>query len=164
MPHFGSFESWSAVVRAALIHAGQIDPYSPAAVRDDQRCRLLRTVALGLKELDEERRGLTAAQIIKNLDTPDYLPAAVQEMADAIAELVERVTGVVREGAGGHPWAELGRDPDRRGLRHPPQLGQVDDRGRSRGTQEDDPEAGTTSKKCGSESREAVSISGISSK
>lgn len=94
LPHFGSFEAWSSTIRAALVFAGQADPYTPAASRDDQRRRQLRAVAAGLRELDPNGDGLTAAQIVKRLDAAGYQCRAVEDMADALAEIGEKLTAV----------------------------------------------------------------------
>ena len=51
-------------------------------------------MAVGLKALDPAGSGLTAAQIVRKLDGACLQSGAIEDMADALAELTDKLTAV----------------------------------------------------------------------
>ncbi len=91
LPQWGTFEGWSSVIREALVYVRQPDP---ALARHDMRQRqeggvgLLRALILGLPVLDIERRGITAADILRKLSSGAFgqpVPE-LQTLSDALTE------------------------------------------------------------------------------
>jgi hypothetical protein len=91
---WGSFEGWSALVRQAVVWAGQPDPGETRVMLQQTADVMSRAMALLLrcwKDMDTERDGLTAAQVIHKVykeappvPTPEWHPA----MRDLLDEIV----------------------------------------------------------------------------
>jgi len=67
LPAWGSYEGWSALVRAAIVWAGQPDPGETRIVLRDSADLAVASVPViidCLARLDPDRRGLTAAEVI----------------------------------------------------------------------------------------------------
>jgi len=85
---WGSFESWSAVVRGAIVWAGLADPLPTreTAKADDASGAVVRGLIAGLQEMDEHGDGMLAREIVSKLNDPAYgnrYPA----MREAVAEV-----------------------------------------------------------------------------
>ncbi|HMO13033.1 MAG TPA: hypothetical protein PKA83_02800 [Pirellulaceae bacterium] len=67
---FGSFESWSEIVRGALVWAGCADPLTTreAAKADDLSAAIVAGLIGGLIEIDDNGDGITAREIAKRLN------------------------------------------------------------------------------------------------
>jgi hypothetical protein len=92
---WGSFEAWSDLVRSTAVWAGLPDPGETRkkGARDDTLVRSLSGLLTGLKAFDPAGKGLTAAEIIQRVTTPEEsqmkMAAAVRE---ALAFLCETQT------------------------------------------------------------------------
>lgn len=94
---WGSYESWSAVVRSAIVWAGLADPLATreTARAEDESAAVLRTFIAGLLEMDSDGNGLTCRQIVDELERPicDSGADPYSRMRAAAAELcADRVT------------------------------------------------------------------------
>src|SRR5262249_14571675 len=70
---WGSYEGWTALVRGALVWAGQGDPGATRAVlaaRADVEADALRGLLLGWREMDPRGEGRTVAEVLQALDAP----------------------------------------------------------------------------------------------
>ena len=67
---FGSFESWSSIVRGAIVWCGCADPLltREAAKEDDTSAAIVAGLIGGLLEVDETGDGVTAREIVKALN------------------------------------------------------------------------------------------------
>ncbi len=86
---WGSFQSWSNVVREVVVFAGMPDPGETRLKLQtvaDRDAANMETIIDGLQILDAEGRGLTAADVVKKLKTDD-LPDALAEFRSAVEEL-----------------------------------------------------------------------------
>ncbi|MBA4062992.1 MAG: hypothetical protein C0501_04655 [Isosphaera sp.] len=84
LPPWGSYESWSEVVREAVVWAGEPDPglTRVALQTAADRNALAMTVLLnGLRRIDPDRQGLTASGIVEAAKTHPDLRAAVEDLA-----------------------------------------------------------------------------------
>ncbi len=75
--NFGSFESWTAIVRGSLVWAGVGDPLETrdTAKGNDESAELLRLLIYGLLEADPDKAGLTTKQIERLVGhKPDETP------------------------------------------------------------------------------------------
>ena len=97
LPPWGSFEGWSGVVREVIAFAGLADPGETRQALQstaDRDAAAMITILRGFLAMDEQRRGLTAADIIGKLNKmpeppPDWMP----EMRSAVEELCGRLEG-----------------------------------------------------------------------
>jgi hypothetical protein len=99
---WGSYEGWSAVVREAVVFAGLPDPgetriaLQTAADRD---AGAMATILSCLAQLDPDRRGVTAAEVVDKLKNP---PAPAPDWyADLRAALEELCGGLDTRRIGG---------------------------------------------------------------
>jgi hypothetical protein len=93
LPPWGSFESWSAIVRNTIVWVGLPDPAetrSELRTRADQDARILGLFMDGLLEIDPNGLGITTAEILKTLG--DY-PSDYQSLRTAIWEGVPTKDG-----------------------------------------------------------------------
>jgi hypothetical protein len=70
LPAWGSFEGWSALVRAAVVFAGQPDPgqtRQELRARADTSAESMSMLLACWEKMDPGRRGLTAAEVIRRL-------------------------------------------------------------------------------------------------
>lgn len=67
---WGSFESWSEIVRGAIVWCGLADPLATreTAKADDNSISIVRSIVGGLLEIDEDGSGLTAREIAAALN------------------------------------------------------------------------------------------------
>tara|TARA_R110002049_G_scaffold72490_7_gene187573 strand:- start:156155 stop:158947 length:2793 start_codon:yes stop_codon:yes gene_type:complete len=72
---FGSFESWSDVIRGSIVWAGLADPMTTreTAREDDQSAAVVNGLIAGLLLADERGDGLTCSGIVKELNKPEPL-------------------------------------------------------------------------------------------
>ncbi len=70
---FGSFESWSHVIRGAVVWAGLADPLATreTAEADDQSFAVVRGLIGGLLEIDDTGDGMTCREIVNTLNGAD---------------------------------------------------------------------------------------------
>jgi hypothetical protein len=83
---WGSFEGWSAAVRAPLVWCGLLDPAGgrqELRVRADTEASFLRRLLDGWLEIDPDANGLTISQAMKRLDE---CPNDYQTLRAAIAD------------------------------------------------------------------------------
>jgi hypothetical protein len=93
LPAWGSFEGWSALVRAAVVWVGLPDPGETRLLLQAQADVNAESMAVVLQcweELDPERRGVTAAEVIYRLykAVPESPPAWHAELRDALETLL----------------------------------------------------------------------------
>jgi hypothetical protein len=100
LPAWGSFQSWSDLVRSAVVWCGLPDP---AATRTELQNRAdvfaesMPVILDGLEQLDPDRHGLTASEIIDRIKqyigpkAKDPLPAHLADLKDAIEAMAERL-------------------------------------------------------------------------
>lgn len=85
---FGSFESWSALVRGAIVWTGLPDPLKTreTAKADDTSGAIVRGLIGGLLEVDDSGEGITAREIIALLNEQSnerHFPAMREAVAEA---------------------------------------------------------------------------------
>lgn len=85
---WGSFETWSALVRGAIVWAGLADPLETreTAKADDQSGAIVRGLIGGLLEIDDRGDGMTVREIVaalNHLDNADRFPT----LRDTVAEV-----------------------------------------------------------------------------
>src|SRR5262249_13237116 len=95
---WGSFESWSVLVRNAVVWCGLPDPgQTRVAVQEeaDETARGLRQLVTALEMIDPDRTGKTAAEIVSAATAEDSPPSPeVREMLrEAVDALVSRPDG-----------------------------------------------------------------------
>jgi hypothetical protein len=95
---WGSFESWSRLVRNAVAWCGLPDPGETRQVvqeQADETGRGLRQLLAALELIDPDRRGLTAAEIVGRAYDPDTRdsPEVREMLVAAIEALVSRPDG-----------------------------------------------------------------------
>lgn len=86
---FGSFESWSQIVRGAVVWAGFDDPLVTReyATSSDESKDILRLLICGLQEADPDNEGLTTSEIERLVNyRPDDLPSC-PTLAEAIRQI-----------------------------------------------------------------------------
>lgn len=88
---FGSFESWSDVIRGAIVWAGMADPMTTreTAREDDQSAGIVRALIGGLIEIDEDGNGLTCGEIAKRLNN-DLHAEKWPTMREVVAEVATK--------------------------------------------------------------------------
>jgi hypothetical protein len=70
LPAWGSFEGWSALVRAAVAWVGLPDPGRTRLLlqeRSDTLAECMTAILAGWEQMDPERQGLTAAEVVQKL-------------------------------------------------------------------------------------------------
>jgi hypothetical protein len=96
LPAWGSFEGWSALVRSAIVWAGLPDPGETRLLLQAQADVAAESMGVVLgcwEQLDHERRGLTAAEVIQRLketppaDSPDHHA----DLSDALTALLGKL-------------------------------------------------------------------------
>lgn len=95
---WGSYEGWSSVVREAVVFAGLPDPgetrlaLQTAADRD---ANAMTALIGGLQQMDPERKGVTAAEVIEAIKGNNDPPISkwVTELRSAVEELCGRLDG-----------------------------------------------------------------------
>jgi hypothetical protein len=94
---WGSFEGWSAVVREMVVFAGLPDPgetRQELQMTADRDSEGMSAIIAALEQMDGERRGVTAAEVIEAVRKPtDSSPDWVPEMRSAVEELCGRLDG-----------------------------------------------------------------------
>ena len=90
---WGSFESWSALVRNSVVWCGLVDPgETRVAIQEqaDETARGLRQFIAGLELIDPDRTGKTAAEIVGAVsdENSGYTPAAREMLLNAIDTLI----------------------------------------------------------------------------
>jgi hypothetical protein len=93
LPAWGSFEGWSALVRSAVVWVGMPDPGKTRLLLQAQADVTAESMAVLLacwKDLDPDRRGLTAAEVIHQVykAAPDNLPRWHADLRDALDALL----------------------------------------------------------------------------
>jgi hypothetical protein len=97
---WGSFEAWSALVRGALVWAGQPDP---GEARDeleqvaDHEANVLRDLVAGWAELDPGGKGLTAGEVLGKLEAS---PSSYETFRAALVELLRCPPGKLPSASG----------------------------------------------------------------
>ena len=93
---WGSFEGWS-MIRDVIVFAGLDDPGETREAmqsNSDRDAATMETILRGMLTLDEQSRGLTAADIIGKLkELPKSPPEYLTEMRSAVEELCGRLDG-----------------------------------------------------------------------
>ena len=92
---WGSFESWSALVRNAVVWCGLVDPgETRVAVQDqaDETARGLRQLITALEMIDPDQTGKTAAEIVAAATVEDAAcsPEVREMLRDAVDSLVSK--------------------------------------------------------------------------
>ncbi|MCO8125074.1 hypothetical protein NHH03_25280 [Stieleria sp. TO1_6] len=91
---FGSFESWSDVIRGAVVWAGRPDPMATieTARADDDSAAIVAGLIDGLLEIDTASEGLTCREIIDRLNYPilDNKPDPFPTMREVVAEIATK--------------------------------------------------------------------------
>jgi len=92
---WGSFSGWSGVVRNAIMWCGLCDPgdtRNELQERADTAADSMRAVLIGLEQLDPERYGLTAAEIIDRvfINPPTVPEKWFHDLRTALEELLPR--------------------------------------------------------------------------
>jgi hypothetical protein len=92
---WGSFEGWSALVRAAVVWLGQPDPGETRLLLEQQADVLSESMKVlldGWALLDPNQEGLTVAEVIQRLykdkEPPKGFPPYYHDMREAIASLI----------------------------------------------------------------------------
>jgi hypothetical protein len=92
---WGTYEGWSSLVRGAVVWIGLPDPGDTRLLlqeQSDTSALAMRSLLMGWEQMDPERRGLTAAQVIQSLREPgDPVPDYHALMEDAVLSLVGRL-------------------------------------------------------------------------
>jgi hypothetical protein len=93
---WGSYEGWSRLVRSAVVWVGLPDPGETRLLLQKQADVAAEGMAMLLQcweQMDPERRGLTAAEVVQRLkDCPtDSLPAHHAELRDALEGLLSKL-------------------------------------------------------------------------
>jgi hypothetical protein len=97
---WGSFQGWSQVVRSAVVWCGLADPAETRMQlqeRSDVTAEYMGVLIASLEQLDPDRSGLTASEIIdtikKYMDrrVTEATPAYISELKDAIEAMVGRL-------------------------------------------------------------------------
>jgi hypothetical protein len=102
LPPWGSFESWSALVRGAIVWAGEvagIDLPDPAATRDEVRrnadpaAQALPALLAGIETLDPKGEGLTVGEILSRSEQGEE--PAIMALREALCILCPSKDGKV---------------------------------------------------------------------
>ncbi len=92
---WGSFQSWSDVVREAVVFAGLPDPGETRVKLQtvaDRDAANMETIIDGLRLMDAEGSGLTTTEIIKRLKADDS-PDTFADMRSAVEEFCSKLDG-----------------------------------------------------------------------
>lgn len=94
---WGSFESWSALVRNAVVWCGLPDPgETRLAIQDqaDETARGLSQLIAALEMIDPDRLGMTATEIVAAADKDSSHSPEVREMLrEALGSLISKLDG-----------------------------------------------------------------------
>jgi hypothetical protein len=74
LPTWGSYEGWSGLVRAAVVWVGLPDPGATRLLLQehaDVAASAMAVLLAGWEQMDPDRRGLTAAEVVKKLQRED---------------------------------------------------------------------------------------------
>jgi hypothetical protein len=90
---WGSFEGWSALVRAAVVWVGMPDPGDTRLLLQEQAdvaAESMNVILACWERLDPQRRGLTAAEVLHRLyqASPDDPPDYYADLRDALEALL----------------------------------------------------------------------------
>jgi hypothetical protein len=87
--NFGSFESWTALVRGAIVWTGLADPLATreTAKADDSSGAIVRGLIGGLLEVDEHGDGMTAKEIVDKLNENPLHGAKYPSMREVVSEV-----------------------------------------------------------------------------
>jgi hypothetical protein len=92
LPAWGSFEGWSALVRSAVVWVGLPDPGKTRLLLQEQADVAAESMAVLLscwEQLDPDRRGLTAAEVIQLYKSPpENAPECLADLRDALESLL----------------------------------------------------------------------------
>jgi len=93
LPNWGSFESWSGIVREAIVFAGLPDPgetREELQVMADRDAASMKTILVEMERLDPNRHGMTTADLIGRCQDDS---AEHGELRGAIEELCGKLDG-----------------------------------------------------------------------
>jgi hypothetical protein len=93
---WGSFESWSDVVREAVVFAELPDPGETRLqlqTMADRDANAMADIIAGLDEMCTDGRGMTTAEIVKRLKEDESPTEAVADMRAAVEELCGKLCG-----------------------------------------------------------------------
>jgi hypothetical protein len=96
LPAWGSFEGWSALVRSAVVWLGLPDPAQTRLQLQEQAdtsAESMGVILACLQQLDPERRGLTAAEIVHRAFPRDQSTLLGQEHLVELRAAVEALVG-----------------------------------------------------------------------
>jgi hypothetical protein len=92
LPAWGSFEGWSALVRSAVVWVGLPDPGETRLLLQEQADLAAESMAVILscwEQLDPDRRGLTAAEVVQLCKSPpENAPECHADLRDALEALL----------------------------------------------------------------------------
>jgi hypothetical protein len=92
---WGSYTAWSGLIRAAVVWAGMPDPAETRLElqeRADVTAEFMGVILAGLEELDPDRQGMTAAEIVaKAKEATATSPEYLTDLRDAIEGMVGRL-------------------------------------------------------------------------
>ncbi|HEV3449030.1 MAG TPA: hypothetical protein VG099_30620, partial [Gemmataceae bacterium] len=93
---WGSFESWTGLVRSAVVWIGLPDPAKTRVLLQEQADVVAGNMAVVLacwEKLDPDQRGLTATEVIERLqrDHPDSMPDVLTDLKAALEPLLGKL-------------------------------------------------------------------------
>lgn len=90
---FGSFESWSKVIRGAIVWAGLSDPLATreTAKADDNSGTIVKGLIGGILEVDEYGDGMTAREIVQKLESSTVGFPTMREVVAEVATYKGRI-------------------------------------------------------------------------
>jgi hypothetical protein len=96
LPAWGSFEGWSALVRSAVVWSGLPDPGETRLLLQAQADVAAESMGVLLRcweQMDPERRGLTAAEVVGRLreSSPESSPDYQDDLRDALEALLGKL-------------------------------------------------------------------------
>jgi hypothetical protein len=98
LPPWGSFDSWSGIVRSAVVWCGMADPGATrqdVQRESDREAMLLRQLLDAWQEADPSGHGLTVAEAVKRASDGDVgLAAVFTELADKSGKVNPRAIGM----------------------------------------------------------------------